>query len=47
MSVNKFVIKQNGIVDEQINIPVELKWDYLGMDLAINEYEIKVIKDVI
>ncbi len=47
MSVNKFVIKQDVGVDKQINIPVELKWDYLGLDLAIDEYETKVIKDVI
>ena len=47
MSVNKFVIKQTGFVDKQINIPVELKWDYLGLDLAIDEYEEKAIRDVI
>ena len=47
MSVNKFVIKQDVGVDKQINIPVELKWDYLGLDLAIDEYETKVIKEVI
>lgn len=47
MSVNKFVIKQNNLVDKQINIPVELKWDYLGMDMAIDEYEVNVIKEVI
>jgi hypothetical protein len=45
--VNKFVIKQDVGVDKQINIPVELKWDYLGLDLAIDEYETKVIKEVI
>ena len=47
MSVNKFVIRQDGPVNKQINIPVELKWDYLGLDLAIDEYETKMIKDVI
>jgi hypothetical protein len=47
MSVNKFVIRQDVGVDKQINIPVELKWDYLGLDLAIDEYETKVIKEVI
>jgi hypothetical protein len=47
MSVNRFVIRQDVGVDKQINIPVELKWDYLGLDLAIDEYETKVIKEVI
>ena len=47
MSVNKFVIRQDAIVDKQINVPIELKWDYLGLDLAIDEYETKVIEDVI
>ena len=47
MSVNKFTIRQDVIVDKQINIPVELKWDYLGLDMAIDEYETKAIEDVI
>jgi hypothetical protein len=47
MSVNKIVIQQNGITDKQINIPVQLTWDYLGMDMAINEYETKMIQEVI
>jgi hypothetical protein len=47
MSVNKFTIRQDAIVDKQINIPVELKWDYLGLDMAIDEYETKAIEDVI
>lgn len=47
MSVNKFVIKQDGDTDKQINIPVELKWDYLGLDMAIQEYEKEVITEVI
>ena len=47
MSVNKFVIRQDGDTDKQINIPVELKWDYLGLDMAIQEYEKEVITEVI
>ena len=30
MNVNKFTIRQNGITDKEINIPIEIKWDYLG-----------------
>ena len=47
MSVNKFVIRQDGFDDKQVNIPVELKWDYLGLDLAIEEYERNIITEVI
>ena len=47
MSVNKFVIRQDGDTDKQINIPVELKWDYLGLDMAIQEYEKEVITEFI
>jgi hypothetical protein len=47
MSVNKFTIRQDGIVDKQINIPVELKWDYLGLDMPIDEYEKTIIEEVI
>lgn len=47
MDVNKFTIRQDGIVDKQINIPVQLKWDYLGLDMAIDEYETTIIKEVI
>jgi len=45
--VNKVVIRQDGITDKQINIPVELQWDYLGLDMAIEEYEKTVITEVI
>jgi len=46
MDVNKVTIVPNGI-DKQINIPVRLTWDYLGLDMAIDEYENKVITEVI
>lgn len=47
MDVNKFQIRRDGGVTKQINIPVELTWDYLGMDLAIDEYESEIVKEVI
>ena len=46
MSVNKVTIVPNGI-DKQINIPVRLTWDYLGLDMAIDQNESDVITEVI
>lgn len=46
MDVNKVTIVPNGI-DKQINIPVRLTWDYLGMDMAIDEYENQVVTEVV
>jgi hypothetical protein len=46
MSANKVTMVPNG-VDKQINIPVRLTWDYLGLDMAIEEYETQVITEVI
>jgi len=46
MSVNKVTIVPDGI-DKQINIPVRLTWDYLGLDMAIEEYETEVITEAI
>lgn len=47
MSVNKVQIRRDDLVDKQINIPIELTWDYLGIDDAIDEYEEKVVEEVI
>jgi hypothetical protein len=47
MDVNKIIIKQSSFTDKQINIPVELNWDYLGLDMAIDEYEAAAINEVI
>lgn len=47
MSVNKYTIKQRGVVDKQINIPIQLSWDYLGVSDSIDEYESKIIDEVI
>ena len=43
MDVNKFQILRQGGVSKQINIPIELTWDYNGLDDAIDEYEVKII----
>ena len=47
MNVNKIQIRRDGLVDRQINIPVELTWDYLGLDMAIDEYEERVVNEVV
>lgn len=47
MDANKYTIRQNGFIDKEINIPVQLNWDYLGLDQAIEEYESKIITEVI
>jgi len=47
MDVNKIQIMQNGFVDRQITIPVQLSWDYLGLDQSIDAYELEVITQVI
>ena len=47
MSVNNIKITQNGFVDNQITIPIELSWDYLGLDQSIEAYEDEVITQVI
>lgn len=46
MSVNKVTIVPDG-ANKQINIPVRLTWDYLGLDMAIDEYESQVITEVV
>lgn len=45
--MNKFSIKQNILSNKQINIPIELKWDYEGLDDAVDQYETSVLKEVI
>jgi hypothetical protein len=44
---NNFVIQQFGLIDKQINIPIELSWDYEGLDDGIDQYQENVIKQVI
>ena len=47
MSVNKFTIERTAGVSKQVNIPVELSWDYLGIDQSIDLYEEDIITQVI
>jgi hypothetical protein len=47
MPANKFTIRPNNFVDNQINIPISLNWDYLGLEQSIDEYEKEIITDVI
>ena len=47
MSVNKFKILQPRLTDKEINLPIEMTWDFLNRANDIEVYEEKVIKDVI
>jgi len=47
MSVNKFKIKLNNLTDKTLNLPIEIKWDYLGLDMVINEYETSILNQVV
>ena len=47
MDVSKFFIRQNNLTAKQINIPIQLDWDYLGLDQSVDEYEKEVITEVI
>jgi hypothetical protein len=46
MTVNKVMMVPDG-TNKEINIPIKLTWDYLGLDLAIDEYETQMITEVI
>jgi hypothetical protein len=46
MSVNKIQLTQSPI-DKELTIPVQLTWDYLGLDQSIDEYEGQIITEVI
>lgn len=37
---------REGFVNKQLTIPIELTWDYLGLDQSIDEYEGEIIKKV-
>ena len=46
--MNNVVIRKDLLpTDKQINIPIELTWDYMGLDMAIDEYEKQAITEVI
>jgi hypothetical protein len=47
MSVNKFTIERTQGVDKTINVPIELSWDYDGIDQSIDLYEEDIITQVI
>jgi hypothetical protein len=47
MDVSKFFIRQDNLTAKQINIPIQLDWDYLGLDQSVDEYEKEVITEVI
>lgn len=47
MSANKLTIERNQGVDMQVNIPIELSWDYDGIDDSIDLYEDEIITEVI
>jgi len=47
MDVNKFKIERTAGVDKELVVPVELSWDYLGIDQSIDLYEEEMITEVI
>ena len=48
MDVNKFTIRQDGgLTDKTITFPIQLDWDYSGLDQAIDEFEVEAINKVI
>jgi hypothetical protein len=46
MIVNKYKILRDNI-DNQINIPIEMNWDFMGRDQSVEEYETEMVKEVI
>lgn len=47
MDVNKIQIVKGSSDDRQLTIPIQLTWDYLGLDQSIEEYEQDIITQVI
>ena len=47
MDVNKFILKQGFFTDKELTIPIEAKWDYEGIDDAIDQYEETAIAEVV
>lgn len=45
--VNKFVIKQFGPTTKSVNIPIEIKWDNLGQDMDVDEYQDRIVEEII
>jgi len=46
MDVNKIQIIQDGLINKELVIPIQLTWDYLGLDQSIEEYEVDIINQV-
>jgi hypothetical protein len=46
MDVNKIQIIQDGLTNKELVVPIQLTWDYLGLDQSIDEYETNIIKQV-
>jgi hypothetical protein len=46
MNANKIKIVKTDL-DEFVNVPINMQWDFLGNDQAIDEYETEVINQVI
>ena len=46
MAVNKIQLTQDGLTNKELVIPIQLTWDYLGLDQSIDEYEANIIKQV-
>jgi hypothetical protein len=46
MDVNKIQIRQDGLINKELVIPIQLTWDYLGLDQSIDEYEADIINQV-
>jgi hypothetical protein len=44
--MNKVQIMKEGFTNKELVIPIELTWDYLGLDQSIDEYEGEIIKKV-
>lgn len=45
--MNKYTIRKNGFVDKYVNVPVQLSWDFAGSDDLVDEYENRIIQQVI
>lgn len=47
MNNNKYTFTLPKGDDKYINIPIEIKWDFIGQDDAIEEYEGQVVEEII
>ncbi len=47
MSVHNYKIPNTSLTSESLTIPIEMSWDYLGIDQSIDLYEEEIITEVI